>query len=133
MIEEIFYKQKDIREDMFFFQLDASDAVELQDGEVIYGDCSLSALVHTFSDFKELNGKLYAVKSAICFVTNSQTNFNLLFELIDKNMQIIRSLRMQQYCNPMLDLSTYTKEIKSCLQIRYESPPDDLIVLLQLI
>ena len=33
----------------------------------------------------------------------------------------------------MLDLSTYPKEIKSCLQIRYESPPDDLIVLLQMI
>lgn len=97
MIEEIFYKQKNqlnIREDMFFFTLDASDAVELQEGEVIYGDSTLAALVHTFSDFKELNGKLYALKSAICIVTNTQANFNLLFELLERNVQIIRNLRM---------------------------------------
>ena len=101
IIEEIFYRQKNIREDMFFFQLDASDAVELKDGEVIYGDCHLAALVHTFSDFKQLNGKLYLVKSAICFITSTQANFGLLFELLDRNMQIIRLERMSQLMNPM--------------------------------
>lgn len=63
---------------MFFFQLDASDAVELKDGESIYGDCHLVALVHTFSDFKELNGKLYLVKSALCVVTTTHSNFGLI-------------------------------------------------------
>ena len=71
---------------MFFFQLDASESVELQDGENIYGDCHLVALVHTFSDFKELNGRLYLVKNAVCVVTNTQTNFGLVFEMLDKNI-----------------------------------------------
>lgn len=55
-IEEICFEQKDLREDMLFFQLDASNAVDLLDGESIYGDSSLFALVHSFFDFKELNG-----------------------------------------------------------------------------
>lgn len=63
---------------MHAFQLDASDVVELQDGEVIYGDCHLAALVHIFLDFKELDGKLYVLKKALCFITNTQANFNLL-------------------------------------------------------
>ena len=85
-IEEIFYRQKNLREDMFCFQLDASDAVELKDGESIYGDCHLVALVHVFSDFKEVNGRLYLTKKALCIVTTTQTNFKLLFEFLDHNI-----------------------------------------------
>lgn len=60
---------------MFCFQLDASESVELEDGQNIYGDCHLVALVYVFSDFKEMNGRLYLIKSALCVVTTSQANF----------------------------------------------------------
>ena len=79
---------------MFFFQLDASDAVELQDGESIYGDCHLVALVHPFSDLKELDGRLYLVKSAICVVTTTHANFGLLIELLTQNMYILHEERV---------------------------------------
>jgi len=77
-VEEILFCKKNLREDIFCFQLDGSDAVDLKEGESIYGDCHLVALVYTFSDVKELKGRLYLVKSALCIVTTTQANFGLL-------------------------------------------------------
>ena len=56
---------------MFCFITDASDAIEVNEGEVIYGDCHLIGLVHTFMDFKEFDGSLYMVKYALCMVTTA--------------------------------------------------------------
>lgn len=75
---------------MFCFTLDASDAIEVKEGGEIYGDCHLIALVHTFMDFKEYDGRLYLVKNALCIVTTSPSYFGLLSELLDQNMIMIR-------------------------------------------
>lgn len=114
-VNEVCYKKLNVREDMFCFQLDASDSISMVNGERIYGDCHLVALVHTFQDFKELNGQLYLVKSALCVVTNSQENFELLYELMEQNMHVIKIKRMDYSANPMLDESVYPREIKACL------------------
>ena len=56
---------------MFYFTTEASDTIEMNEGEEIYGDCHLIGLVHTFVDFKEFNGQLYLVKNALCIVTTA--------------------------------------------------------------
>lgn len=56
---------------MFSFTIDASEAIEVKEGEEIYGDCHLIALVHTFMDFKQFDGQLYLVKNALCIVTTT--------------------------------------------------------------
>ena len=71
---------------MFSFTIDASEAIEVKEGEEIYGDCHLIALVHTFMDFKEFEGQLYLVKNALCIVTTTQAHFELLAEIMDHNM-----------------------------------------------
>mmetsp|Transcript_32169 Transcript_32169/g.42627 ORF Transcript_32169/g.42627 Transcript_32169/m.42627 type:complete len:111 (+) Transcript_32169:98-430(+) len=88
--EDIFFRQNNVRGDMFSFTIDASGAIEVKEGEVVYGECHLLALVHTFMDFKQLDGSLYLVKGALCMVTTTQANFDLMAELLDHNMQIMR-------------------------------------------
>ena len=80
----------------------------MREDEVLYGDCNVVGIIHTFLDFKELNGRLYAIKNAICFVTSTQANFGLLFELIQKNVDTIRQMRVDQLMEDMEDKKVET-------------------------
>ena len=131
-VEEILCGQNNVRGDMFSFTIDASEAIEVNEGEEIYGDCHLSALVHPFMDFKEFEGQLYLVKSALCIVTTAQANFDLMAELLDHNMQTMRRQRQEQLASPeRAESDVYPPQVRACLLRRFERPPDDFLGLLE--
>lgn len=89
-INQVVHELNNVRGDMFCFTIDASETIEVNEGEILYGDCHLIALVHTFMNFKEFDGQLYLVKNALCIVTTAPSNFGLIAELLDRNMLMMR-------------------------------------------
>ena len=74
-----------MRENMFVFSLDASDAVDRDLGDYcsnFLGDCHLNCLIYTFFDLEDVDGDLYVVEKAICVVTVSPQYLPLLYEMI---------------------------------------------------
>ena len=68
---------------------------------------------------------------AFCMVTNTQANLGLLHELMMMNVAMIKNERREMQVNPMMDTSVYPKEIKSCIDRRYENPSDSFLIMLE--